>query len=105
MELFTAELWFGFLDSTAPDITFPSTLPEKTRASPLVTWTSSESSNFECALDDQTRSIRCGGGKSGEWNGLNIPHGPHTFWVRGTDNRGNVGEWKPYVFEVGKFTC
>ena len=52
MELFSTELWFGFLDSTAPDITFPSTLPEKTRASPLVTWTSSESSNFECALDD-----------------------------------------------------
>ena len=68
-----------------------------------MTWTSSEFSNFECALDDKTRSIRCGRGTSGDWNGLSIPHGPHTFWVRGTDSFGNVGEWEPYNFEVGMF--
>ena len=93
------------LDSTPPDISFSSTLPDKTKGTPQITWTSSEPVGlFECALDVQGRKIRCGRGTSGEWNGLNIPHGPHTFWVRGTDSRGNVGEWEPYVFEVGKLT-
>jgi hypothetical protein len=97
------KIHFHILDSTAPDVTFPSTLPHMTRASPFVTWTSSEPSVFECALDVKSRIIRCGRGTSGDWNGLNIPHGPHTFWVRGTDSLGNVGEWKPYDFEVGEF--
>ncbi|XP_028410633.1 uncharacterized protein LOC114533322 [Dendronephthya gigantea] len=87
-------------DSTAPEITFPSSLPVKTSSSPRVTWTSSEDAVFDCALDDKSRNVRCDTGTSGRWNGLNIPNGPHTFWVRGTDNRGNVGDWTPYIFDV-----
>lgn len=77
-------------------------MPKKTKGNPQITWTSSEPSDYECALDNLDNRVRCGGGTSGQWIGVDIPKGPHTFWVRGTDSTKNVGDWKFYTFDVGK---
>lgn len=45
--------------------------------------------NFQCSLDDE-RFRSCGEGVSGQWIGVNIPHGRHNFTVKGTDSIGNI---------------
>ena len=53
-------------------------------------------------MDKLNIKIQCGRGTVGEWSEMNVPKGPHTFFVRGTDNVNNVGEWKSYTFDVGE---
>ena len=89
-------------DASGPVIQFPADLPKKTKRNPQITWTSSEPANFECAMDKLNIKIQCGRGTVGEWSEMNVPKGPHTFFVRGTDNVNNVGEWKSYTFDVGE---
>lgn len=88
------------LDSRSPEIQFDPNLPRKTSLKPKVTWTSSETADFECDLDG-AQKISCGQGLAGELT-FGVSKGPHTFSVRGTDKHGNVGEWKRYNFDVGK---
>ena len=58
-------------------------------------------SQFLCSLDGSAFQD-CGSGRSGLWNGRNIPHGQHVFTVKERDTNGNVGEPVQHTFNAGK---
>lgn len=81
--------------------------PRLTNNVPTFAWTSQEDAEFMCSLDGADYE-KCGSGRTGIWTRNNIPHGRHTFSVRGKDKNGNIGIPVPHVFNVGKpfsLTC
>ncbi len=69
---------------------------------PRFTWTTEEDAKFLCSLDGAAYQD-CGSGRTGDWNGRNIPHGEHVFSVIGKDGNGNVGAPRQHTFNVGKY--
>ena len=82
-------------------IHFDPSLPQVTSRNPKISWNSSEYAYYDCILDGVQSP--CDQGTSGDMT-FSVSKGPHTFSVRGTDNYGNVGEWKRHSFNVGKAT-
>ena len=64
-----------------------------------------ESATFECALDDVANLGPCGSGTTGEKELRELPKGRRVFWVRGTDEAGNVGTYVPHLWTVGKWAA
>ena len=67
----------------------------------LFKWTSEEAT-FECALDLKSAATPCGRGTTGQKRLFNLPIGTRVFYVRGTDNAGNVGQFVPHSWSVGE---
>ena len=65
-------------------------------------WESTENAEFECALDNKEQPFDCGKGFLGSKSLNNVPKGSRVFWVRGTDDAGNVGEFVGHHWSVGK---
>ena len=90
-------------DSTPPNVNITSDDSPYSTRSPSFTFTSSEDATFKCAIDDTRFYTPCGKGLSGQFTASNVLDGRHAFFVQGTDDAGNVGEHKQYVFVVGKW--
>jgi hypothetical protein len=77
-----------FLEIIDPVITFVQQ-PKVTNNYPVLEWSSTTEMTFKCSLDNKEYEP-CGDGRSGQWNGNNIPDGQHVLTVRGTDSDGNL---------------
>lgn len=53
-------------------------------------------------MDDKEQAVDCGRGLLGRKSLSNIPKGSRVFWVRATDDAGNVGEFVGHRWSVGK---
>ena len=91
------------LDSTPPYVRYASQPPEVSKDTVVFKWISTETASFECALDDKSKASRCGSGTTGEKRLTNLPKGTRVFYVRGTDNAGNVGQFVSHYWTVGEF--
>ena len=74
-----------------------------TKSNPTFSWSSSETANFTCGIDNSFNLVDCGHGLYGQWTGKNIPDGEHVFIVSGTDKFGNQGPYAQHRFTVGEF--
>ena len=90
------------LDSTPPVLQYTSQPPKVSSKTVTFRWSSLESATFECALDDVANLGPCGSGTTGEKELRELPKGKRVFWVRGTDEAGNVGTYVPHLWTVGK---
>ena len=88
------------LDYTPPTIEITSKTDLKT-SRPTIKWTSTESVNFKCSLDDG-ETFDCGQGTTGSWTGSNLIDGPHKFVIEGEDAVRNTGR---HTFTWNKGKC
>ena len=79
---------------------FPSLTREKVS---VFRWTSSEEVSFKCGIDDPTRFVDCGSGRTGTWPTPQLRDGQHTFYLVALDTVGNKASLQK-TFTVGKRT-
>lgn len=89
------------LDTTLPVITFDKADPDTPQKDLSVTWKSSETASFECALEAPTQYEACGNGKTGGYQKDDLNDGKHKLYVRGRDEIGNVGQPSVYAVTTG----
>lgn len=94
---------FYFLDTTPPT-GFVVTGPPRRTNKPEATfsWRTSEDADFECYLNNQVNSTKCGEGTNGFVTTQPLEDGKHNFSVVATDDLGNKAHVVNASWTVGK---